>query len=819
MENQDLRSRVNRTVAIVGLILFCASASSAATEKILHNFSVLPHGANPESNLIADALGNLYGTTYYGGGYGVVFELTPASGGKWTETILYTFVGNPTSGPDGAYPAAGLTFDPSGNLYGTTSQGGIYGQGTVFKLTPTSGSRWKETVIHQFAGYPGDGANPLASMIFDAAGNLYGTTSAGGSAGGCGDQYNMASCGTVFELSPAGDGWTETLLHNFQGGTDGCFPAAGLIFDQSGSLYGTSEYGIGGGYDCFLGFGTVFKLSPGSGGIWSESVLYRFMGNGDGGNPAAALIFDSAGNLYGTGGSPYDAPGSVFELSPGSGGKWTEKVLYNLDGPSNASLIFDKVGNLYGTIEYGGSSACSLGCGSIFELSPGSNGWTENILYAFTGGSDGAHPQASLLADSTGSLYTTVSGGANSGCGGNTRGCGAAVKLTPSTGGKWTLGALYDFPSPHDGSSSQANLISDAAGNLYGTTTYGGTGQCSLGPNGGCGTVFELSPTADGKWKERVLYNFTNSNGDGANPIAGLVFDSTGNLYGTTQYGGNGNYGTVFRLSPNLKGRWTETVIYAFSGNEGFGPAAGLTFDKEGRLYGTTELGGSGSGGDVFQLVPQRDGGWLENILYIFNQGYPRGGLVLDKEENLYGTTLDTVFKLSHNSGGWAETVLHTFSGNDGLYLKATVVFDKEGSLYGTTVQGGIYDAGVVFELTPGSGGVWTEAVLYNFVGVDGDGALPASDLIFDNLGNLYGTTTVGGINGGGCGGLGCGIAFELTPLSNGQWKERVLHRFTGGVDGGQPDAGFTLDSAGNLYSTTSSGGAADQGAVFEIKP
>jgi uncharacterized repeat protein (TIGR03803 family) len=818
MKNQYPQSSVNRALVTVALILVCVSASPAATEKILHNFSVLPHGANPESSLIADTAGNLYGTTYRGG-YGVVFELTPASGGTWTETVLYTFRGNPTAGPDGAYPAAGLVFDSSGNLYGTTAQGGTYGQGTVFELTPISGGKWKETVIHEFAGYPSDGANPVASLVFDSGGNLYGTTSAGGNGGGCGNQYIQVSCGTVFKLSPAGDGWTESILHNFQGGTDGCYPVGGLIFDQSGNLYGTSESNGGGGYNCFLGYGTVFMLAPGSGGTWTESILYTFTGNGDGGNPAAGLIFDSAGNLYGTGADVNTGVGTVFELIPGSGGTWTEKVLFTSNGLFYGGLIFDTAGNLYGTIENGGSSGCSPGCGSVFELSPGSTGWTENTLYNFTGGPDGAYPVASLLFDSNGNLYTTAFTGANAGCVFDFTGCGAVVKLTPSSGGKWVLAASYDFSSPQDGSFSYANLISDASGNLYGTTEYGGTGQCYGNSDPGCGTVFELSPTSNGTWKRKVLYSFTDSNGDGAYPIAGLTFDSTGNLYGTTQYGGNGNHGTVFELATAPKGKWLETVIYAFNANEGFGPAAGLTFDKQGRLYGTTELGGNGSGGDVFQLVRTRAGGWQENVLYSFNQGYPRGALVLDKKGNLYGTTLDTAFRLSHGSSGWTETALHTFSGNDGLYLMAGLTFDEEGSLYGTTVQGGIYNAGVVFRLTPGLGDVWTETVLYNFIGVNGDGAYPGSSLIFDSSGNLFGTNTVGGIDGGGCGGLGCGTAFELMPSSNGEWKERVLHRFTGGLDGGQPSASLILDASGNLYSTTSSGGAAGQGTVFEIKP
>jgi len=855
-KNNDLRSCVNRTVGAIALVLLCVCASPAATEKILHNFSVQPHGANPEANLIADAAGNLYGATS-GGGYGVVFELKPTSGGSWTETSLYTFVGNQTSGPDGAYPAAGVIFDASGNLYGTTSQGGTYGQGIVFKLAPTSGGKWKETVIHEFAGYPADGANPAASLVFDSAGNLYGTTEYGGSGDGCGDQYYTIDCGTVFELSPTSHGgWTETVLYNFQGGTDGCAPGAPVILDNSGNVYGTTELGGIAGQPCYFGAGTVFKLTAGSGGVWTESVLYAFMGTTDGATPSGALIFDKAGNLYGSASDSFGdlskpfSPklgalaknairppqagdcGVVFELSPGSGGTWTDSTIYTFNGGTDgcapeSNLIFDLSGNLYGTTVAGGSSTyCSgSGCGTVFKLSPGSGGWTESVLYSFTGGADGANPFAGPLLNSTGSLYTAASVGANS-CytySNVTRGCGAVVKLTASSG-KWTASATYDFPSPRDGSSPFANLISDSAGNLYGTTEYGGAGQC---PYQGCGTVFMLTPSTDGKWKSKILHSFTGMNGDGAGPLGSLIFDDLGNLYGTTRYGGtnqcvdNTPCGTVFRLSRSKKGHWIETVIHNFDGTDGLEPAAGLVFDMEGNLYGTTLFGGSNiNGGTAFMLTPGSRG-WTESVLYTFDYlSLPQSQLILDKNGNLYGTTDAIVFELSHSSAGWTETTLYTFTGgDDGENPRGSLIFDKDGALYGTTESGGIYNAGVVYKLTPGVGGAWTETVLHNFVGVNGDGGSPSSNLVFDNLGNLYGTTTVGGIDGGECGGLGCGIAFQLTPAQAGEWKERVLHRFTGGLDGGQPYAGFILDPAGNLYSTTSSGGVAAQGTVFEITP
>jgi uncharacterized repeat protein (TIGR03803 family) len=244
----------------------------------------------------------LYGTTVDGGGvtsYGTVFELTPSAGGVWTETVLHTFA---YSGTDGYTPLAGLVFDASGNLYGTTVNGGAYKYGTVFELTPTAGGGWTETVLHSFNNKGTDGYWPYASLILDASGNLYGTTLNGGT----------SNVGTVFELTPtAGGGWTETVLHNFRG-KDGYNPNSSLIFDAAGNLYGTT---VKGGH---YGYGTVFELTPTAGGIWAETLLHSFNNNGtDGYWPYAGLIFDAVGNLYGTsylGGA--HGFGTVFEITP-----------------------------------------------------------------------------------------------------------------------------------------------------------------------------------------------------------------------------------------------------------------------------------------------------------------------------------------------------------------------------------------------------------------------------------------------------------------------------------------------------------------------
>ncbi len=341
----------------------------------------------------------------------------------------------------------------------------------------------------------------------------------------------------------AATNWNEKVLHSFNNnGTDGYEPYffGSLIFDAAGNLYGTTY--AGGIY----GYGTAFELSP-AGGSWTETVLYNFgNGMGDGRNPRAGLIFDATGNLYGTsttgGTSGY---GTVFELTPTGGGGWTERVLYSFgntpDGAyANAVLIFDGAGNLYGTTELGGANGPY---GTVFELTPtAGGGWTEKVLHSFANGTDGARPLASVIFDAAGNLYgTTTEGGTNRD--------GTVFELTPTAGGGWTETLLHSFNNNGtDGFLPNAGLIFDATGNLYGTTYYGGAGG-GCQPNG-CGTVFELTPTAGGGWTEQVLFSFNST--DGAIPVVGLIFDATGNLYGATTEGGTLNAGTVFELTPEV---------------------------------------------------------------------------------------------------------------------------------------------------------------------------------------------------------------------------------------------------------------------------
>ena len=430
-----------RASAIFAVTLWVTSSWAATNwnANVLHDFGSGADGQSPASGLISDAAGNLYGTTTYGGDYqgGTVFELTPTANGGWTETVLHSF-GN---GTDGYYLNAGVILDAAGNLYGTTVYGGPKGLGTVFELTPTAGGGWTETVLHSFGSTFEGAAFPYSGLVLDAAGNLYGTTFTGG-AHYCAVLH--AGCGTVFELTPtAGGVWKETVLHSFGSGTDGYYlQGAGVILDAAGNLYGTTVFG--GGNDCQdaqdYGCGIVFELSPNGVGGWTETVLHDFENNGtDGSGPGTALTMDAAGNLYGTtsagGTSNY---GTVFELTPAGNGSWLETVLHSFGSPPDgvdpsSPLIFDAAGNLYGTTLVGGIPGVEWG--TAFELSPDGRGtWTETLLYSFCAENDctdGSLPVGSLVLDAAGSLYgTTLSGGANQ-CEDYPQ-CGIVFKLSPA---------------------------------------------------------------------------------------------------------------------------------------------------------------------------------------------------------------------------------------------------------------------------------------------------------------------------------------------------------------------------------------------------
>lgn len=414
---------LNGALALVSL-LSTATYASGPQLQTLYRFAGGTDGVRPQANLVSDAAGNLYGTTVNGGsnagclggtevGCGVVFELSPPSkrGGAWKENVLYRF-----SGDDGAFPVAGLIRDQAGNLYGTTAQGGTFdgvcvngkidlGCGVVFELSPELGGIWSETVLYAFTGLS-DGGYPAANLTFDVSGNLYGTTQGGG-----------IGLGTIFELSPNGSqGWTETVLYEFQGDPDGAFPLAGLVFDQLGNLYGTTS--VGG----VNGAGTVYELLPPGtqGGNWTEDILSSFTASA--GVPYGGVIFDKAGNLYGTTSGP---KGSVFELTP-TGDSWSESTLYAFGSTRIsmplAGLLTDNLGNLYGT-------ATGDFCGGGFRLQNHSGSWKEAELDFFTGHNGPCGPEAALIFGKNDAIYgTSVVGG---GCHALANGCGTVFGAIP----------------------------------------------------------------------------------------------------------------------------------------------------------------------------------------------------------------------------------------------------------------------------------------------------------------------------------------------------------------------------------------------------
>lgn len=415
-----------RFVVIATMMTIATAAFAVDKQSTLYGFKGKADGGNPYSGLIADSAGNLYGTTYDGGiscpslkTCGTVFELSPSSSGSWTETVLYSFTG----GADGAAPEAGLVFDTHGNLFGTAYAGGgstacEVGCGTIFELSPSS-SGWTETTLYQFQGGTADGQYPLGSLTFDASGNLFGTAFLGGANGG----------GTLYELSPnSTGGWTKTTIYNFTF-NQGIYPQNGVIMDSAGNLYGTLSQGGSSAGDCSNGgCGTVFRLSKTSTG-WRFGLLYMF-----------------------------ESPGG---LQP------------------HAGLVFDAAGNLYGANFYGGKTTCTETCGTVFELSPATQGqWKFSLLHSFTGGSDGSHPPSTLIIDSAGNLYGTSFGPPST-----------VFRISPAASGGWQFEVLATL-SNASVYYNTAPLLRDAAGNLYGAADFGGSTLCK----DGCGLVYELSP-------------------------------------------------------------------------------------------------------------------------------------------------------------------------------------------------------------------------------------------------------------------------------------------------------------------------------------
>ena len=401
---------------VFALTVVLMQSAQAQTYTVLHNFTGGPGiggpggGQTPLAGITIDGAGNLYGTTLYGGTsteYGLIFKLVHQHS-IFIFNPLYSFKGP----PDAANPYAKITIGPDGGLYGTTDLGGAPGSGTVFKVIPpptlckTASCPWYESLLYQF-GYSGDGGHPQSALVFDQNGNMYGSSG------------DTICCGVAYQFTHSGGGWTKSTLHHFTGGTDGSAPQGDVIRDHAGNLYGvTYRGGTNNG-------GVVYQLVPDGSG-WRENVLHSFDSANDGTNPMGGLVFDQAGNLYGTttDGGPLNG-GTAFMLSH-SGNSWTSTVIHSFQrtarGPlPGASLAFDAAGNLYGTTIYGGSSDV----GSIFKLTPGSGGWTYTVIKDFAFDChDGCLPFSDVIFDAGGNLYGTASSG-------GTKGLGVVWKITP----------------------------------------------------------------------------------------------------------------------------------------------------------------------------------------------------------------------------------------------------------------------------------------------------------------------------------------------------------------------------------------------------
>jgi uncharacterized repeat protein (TIGR03803 family) len=791
-----------------GVIGACAAAPLPnPTVTTVWNFL----GANSSPNSFTIYNGARYGTTANGGPFdiGTIFELKPAGSRGWKRTVLYSFKG----GADGSVPL-GVVFAAGGKMYGSTLTGGYNNNGTVFELSPpaVSGHAWKHTALHEFTGkrdgatpnpvtiqngslygttlsvescrsctavfqlsppaveghpwketvlYTFSDATPMANLVSDANGALYGTREYG-------------AFGAIFQLTPpavAGGAWTESVLHQFTGGADGEFPQS-LAWGPDGALYGATFEG--GSADCeSAGCGTIYRLAPPAeaGGAWTESILYSFTGT-DGAIPNSPLVFDGNGAIYGTTRTGYPSGnGTVFQLEPpaASGDPWTLNTLYDFTG---------------GTFGYAPASAVLDG--GVLDVGVTNDGysWLRPSLYVQDAGENGA-----------------------------------MVQIAPPAvaGGSWTASLMYGFGEGSDGSQPVGNLIANGAGNLYGTAHSGGAGLCSPPITSGCGVVFELSPPAHtgDPWMESILYSFQGGN-DGVGPNEAIL-DSNGVLFGTTLSGGTTEFGTVFELKPPATqgGVWAESVLYSFGERSGDGefPTRAMAVDGNGALYYATASGGSLSGGAIYQLTPPAvpGGAWTNAAIYNFPKGASVGGTVSLSFSNgaLYGATygdklngrrrsFGSVFQLSPPAAGgqeWAYNA-YVFPGGDTGGNPVAIAIGGDGSIFGATAMTTVGDnneLATVFQLTPpvGAGG-WTYANLYTFSGKTSPTALAFVG------GNLVGGTQ--------------GMLFQLAPPAapGGAWTYSTLYNFAGGSP-----AGLTLAN-GTLFGTAT-GGIGGNGSLFEL--
>jgi uncharacterized repeat protein (TIGR03803 family) len=834
----------------------------------LYSFTAGNDGGNPYSGLIQGTDGRLYGTTPFDGvnNFGTVFAVNSDGTGF---TALYSF----TAGNDGANPTSSLIQGTDGRLFGTTSATGVNGFGTVFGINP-DGANF--AALCSFSGI-NDGAYPSGGLIRGTDGRLYGTTPGSASIGN-------NSFGTVFAVNPDGTGFTT--LYTFTNGNDGAQPFGGLIQGTDGRLYGTTA-GIPGGPG---GNGTVFAVNPDGTGF---ATLYSFTGGNDGGAPQSSLIQGTDGRLYGTvvfGGANNE--GAVFALKPDGTNFIT---LYNFTGSNDGSfpeagLIHGTDGRLYGMTQNGGpsnrgtlfaisSEVVPAGTNATFTVAAtgtaplsyqwefkgvdiagatnatftltnvaASNAGSYTVVVSNAEGSAtstavtlaltspgqpltpvfappaGTYSAAqSVIISSVGanSIYYTTDGstpttastlytgaislstnttlraiGVNAGGSSPVMSGAYLFQIPPQITSQPAFSLLHSFTGGNDGGNPTSSLIQGTDGRLYGTAQSGGVNAAGL--------VFAVNPDGAGF---TTLYSFNPNNGiDGEFPSAGLIQGADGRLYGTTQTGGTNNAGTVFAVNPDGSG---FSTLYSFTGgNDGGSPQSSLVQGTDGRLYGATAEGGMNGLGTVFAINPQGTG---FITLHSFTNGNSGGnvpsGLIQGTDGRLYGTTSGsgvatgqgTVFAIDPNGTGFIT--LYSFTGgNDGSNPLVSLIQGADGRLYGTAQAGGANGDGTVFAINPDGTGF---ATLYSFTNGDKSGG-PSSDLIQGTDRRLYGTTFAGGM---------AGTVFAVNPDGTGFTS---LYSFMGGSDGANPEAGLVQGTDGRLYGTTIQG-ANGFGTVFAI--
>lgn len=671
--------------------------------KALHLFQDAGDGRYPHAGLVEGDDGALYGTTYEGGNVnrGTIFKVNKDGTGY---QLLYTFK---TSGWDGLNPRAGLVKGSGGALYGTTSVGGTGGRGTIFMI---HGNGTGYTNLHSFQSTGNDGNQPYASLLVASNGVLYGTTYYGGA----------GNCGMIFGMNQDGSGYTN--LYSFQSSAaDGHYPWGVLIEGTDGALYGTTSRG--GSADR----GTVFKIGKDGTGCTN---LYSFQSTGgDGTYPYAGLAGGQAGTLLGTtySGGAYSG-GSVFRIQENGGG-YTNLFSFSTAGGGGANpqagLTPGTGGTLFGVCYNGGSGSY----GTVFQIGQDGGGYA--TLHRFTAaGGDGQGPYAGLTEGKDGVLYGTTCAGGNAGLG--------SVFRLGKDGSSYTV--LHSFQGgPADGASPWSHVVDGGDGALYGTTYSGGAN--------GYGTLYKVNKDGGGL---TLLHNFALTD-DGFYPWAGLLEASNGALYGVTSRGGSSDKGTIFRIQKNGTG-YTNLHSFEASGGDGQNPQGNLMQSSDGMLYGTTQAGGAGGYGLVFRIGMD---GSNYSKLYSF-RGYgndgqtPYAGVLEGSNGALYGTTWSggtngkgSIWKLLKDGSSYWPLYSFSSTGSDGQSPWAALVRGGDGLLYGTTRSGGTNNVGALFRLNE-TGGSYSN--FYSFRALAGWGQYPLSSLCAGSDGALYGTTSAGGL-------------------------------------------------------------------------